>query len=369
MSAVQVSVCIPTYNGERFVADAVRSILQQTLTDFELLVVDDGSTDGTVGVVQGFTDPRLRMLQNPQRLGIPGNWNRCLALAQGEYLCLFHQDDVMLPENLERKVRMLAGDDTLNFVHSAVKVVREGVAPQPIGEWVEEATEDFVEDGVAYLRKLLLRGDCVCAPAVVARREKLLAVEGFDEQLGYACDYEMWMKLCVEGKVGFVAQPLVEYRWHRENASHAYQFERGAEEVAIAAANALQYYEGRTGRREEVVILREAVAVLSTVRVWLAHAERGREGWERGCHDLEQVAETLRSDISALQKHVAWLEEGKEALERKIERVRIDETRQGTAQRELFDWATQIKNLLVIRLLSRLGLLPALPVSKEGTHA
>jgi glycosyltransferase involved in cell wall biosynthesis/cell division protein FtsB len=368
MVAVQLSVCIPTYNGERFVAEAVQSILQQTLADFELLVVDDASTDGTVGVVQGFTDPRLRVIQNRQRLGIPGNWNRCLALAQGEYLCIFHQDDVMLPENLESKVRMLAGDDAMSFVHSAVKVVRDETVLQPLGEWVEEAAEDFVEDGAAYLRKLLLQGDCVCAPAVVARREKLLAVEGFDEQLGYACDYEMWMKLCVGGKVGFVAQPLVEYRWHQENASHSYQFERGAEEVATAAANALQYYEGRTGRREEVVILKEAVAVLSTVRVWLAHAERGRDGWERGCHNLEHVAEILRSDIAALQQHVAWLEESRGALEREIEKLRIEETRQGRALRELFDWATQMKKLRVIRLLSALGLLPALPVSEEGTH-
>ena len=97
MSAVKVSVCIPTYNGAEFVAKAIESVLAQTFADFELLVVDDSSDDTTVDIVCSFTDPRMRICQNERRLGIPGNWNHCLSLARGEYICLFHQDDVMLP--------------------------------------------------------------------------------------------------------------------------------------------------------------------------------------------------------------------------------------------------------------------------------
>ena len=115
-SARAVSVCLPTYNGAAYIETALRSILHQTYQDFELLVVDDGSTDATLDIVRSFSDPRIRLHRNPERLGIPANWNRCLELAGGAFVCLFHQDDAMLPENLERKVQLLSADETVGFV-------------------------------------------------------------------------------------------------------------------------------------------------------------------------------------------------------------------------------------------------------------
>src|SRR5919198_3077073 len=150
MDSVKISVCIPTCNGAEFVAKAVESVLAQTFTDFELLIVDDNSADTTVDIVRSFTDPRIRVHQNGKRLGIPGNWNRCLSLAQGEYICLFHQDDLMLPENLACKVRVLASDTTVGFVHSAAEILIETSAPVKLDNWIEGADHDFVTDGEEY---------------------------------------------------------------------------------------------------------------------------------------------------------------------------------------------------------------------------
>ena len=102
-----LSICVPTYNGQAYLAEALESILQQTYASFEVIVVDDGSTDKTLEIVQAFAaaDVRLRVYQNPQQRGIPGNWNECVRLARGQYVCVFHQDDVMLPNNLARKQR------------------------------------------------------------------------------------------------------------------------------------------------------------------------------------------------------------------------------------------------------------------------
>ncbi len=119
MKSISVSVCIPTYNGAAFLTEAIESVLSQSFRDFELLIVDDGSTDTTLDIARSFTDPRIAIYQNETQLGIPGNWNRCLSLARGEYICIFHQDDIMLPENLARKVEMLAADPTIAFVHSS----------------------------------------------------------------------------------------------------------------------------------------------------------------------------------------------------------------------------------------------------------
>jgi hypothetical protein len=327
MPPVKVSVCIPTYNGAVFVAQALESVLAQTLTDFELIIVDDCSTDATLEVVRGCVDTRLRVIENSQRLGIPGNWNRCLATARGEYLCVFHQDDIMLSHNLERKVQMLDANPAIGFVHSAVEVMREGSAPQPLGDWVEDAQKDFVQEGAVYFRKLLLGGDCVCAPAVVARRERVMELGGFDEDLGYACDYAMWMKLCVSGKVGFVAQPLIQYRWHQENASHAYRFERGAEECQIACERAVQYYGERTDRREESAALQDAVLAVGEWRGWAAELERGkawledqRQTWQRTAEEREEMLREQRGWVEELEKGKAWLEEQRQWWQAAAER-------------------------------------------------
>ena len=243
----RLSVCLPTYNGEAYVAEAVRSVLEQSYTDFELVAVDDGSSDRTLELLQTFGDPRLRIYQNPHQRGIPGNWNVAVGLARGEYVCVFHQDDVMLADNLARKMALFDADPSLSLVHSRAEAVVETGAPKRVAEWREKAETDFVEDGEAYFRKLLLHGDCICAPTVVVRREQLAAAGGFNETLGYACDYEMWMKLCLDGRVGFLHDTLVRYRWHADNASHNYQYERGVEECGRAMRAAVAHYTRRRG--------------------------------------------------------------------------------------------------------------------------
>jgi len=315
-TAFKVSVCIPTYNGAAFLGEAIKSVLAQSYPHFELLIVDDGSTDATVDIARSFTDPRIAIHQNEKRLGIPANWNRCMALAQGEYICIFHQDDVMMPENLLRKVMILDAEPTVTFVHSAVEILVEDHAPSVSTEWIEQATEDFTTGGQRYFRKLLLHGNCICAPTVLARRQQVLTLGGFDEALGFTPDYAMWMRLCIEGAVAFLCQSLVQYRWHESNASHHYRFERGAEEVSIASEKALQVYLVRTGWQEEGEVLRDALAALAKLRRESAELDRGKVWLEQQWKNWRQVAEerthTMREQqqwIQELEKGKAWLDE------------------------------------------------------------
>lgn len=275
---MQVSVCIPTYNGREFLADALRSVLSQTYADFELLVMDDDSTDGTRDVVQSFSDPRLRLHHNTRRYGLPGNWNRCLELASGEYVCIFHQDDLMLPENLAHKVQALDADASVMLVHSAAEVLVSPDAPAPLPSW--EGQADEVLDGSACLRKLVLEGNFICCPSVVVRRRPLLEAGGFCEQLGFACDYEAWMRLAALGRVVFLCRPLVRYRWHGNNASHVFAQGRADEEVATACRRALDYYAAHTGRREEAAALAAAWAALLRVK-------RVNDDFRNYIHELE----------------------------------------------------------------------------------
>ena len=332
----RLSVCLPTYNGEAYVTEAVRSVLEQSYTDFELVVVDDGSSDRTLDILQTFDDPRLRIYQNPQRRGIPGNWNAAVGLARGEFVCVFHQDDVMLAGNLVRKLALFDADPSLSLVHSGAEVVVEAGAPKRVAEWREKAETDFVEEGEAYFRKLLLYGVCICAPTVIVRREQLAALGGFNETLGYTCDYEMWMKLCVEGRVGFIHDTLVHYRWHADNASHNYQYERGVEECGRAMRAAVAYYTRRRGETPQAQLLAEAAEAVLEQREWAAELDRGRDWledqgqrWRELAEERERVVQEQQAWVGELEKGKVWLEAQRAAWQAQAdERERVVQEQQ-----------------------------------------
>lgn len=305
-----LSICLPTYNGEDYIEAALTSILTQSYTAFEVVIVDDGSTDRTLDLVCEVQDKRLRVYKNQQRRGIPGNWNECLRLARGEYVSVFHQDDLMLPNNLARKMELLTADPSISLVHSRAEAIIEAEAPTRLSDWMEKADTDFVRDGIEYFRKLVLQGDCICAPTVIARRELVLAAGGFDETLGYACDYEMWMKLCVGGRVGFLHENLVRYRWHARNASHVYQFERGVEECAQAMRNAVAYYREQTRQESTANLLAEAVEAAIEQRLWAAQLDRGRVWLEEQWRRWQELAEERGT---LLQEQREWIE-GRETV-------------------------------------------------------
>ena len=164
-------------------------------------------------------------------------------------------------------------------------------------------------DGVEYFRTLLLRGNRVCAPTVMARRRALLEQGGFDRDLGFACDYAMWLRLCLTYRVGFLTRPLVRYRWHGGNASHAYQFERGVEEITEAGRRALKLSQDQVTQSDGLV-LGEAFSALTKLRRWIGELERGKAWLEAQQASWRSVAETQTALIHELKSWIGELETG-----------------------------------------------------------
>src|SRR5271170_5563678 len=102
-----VTVLMPVHNGERYLAEAIESVLGQSAGDLELLIVDDGSTDRSAEICRDYRDPRIRLVQNPTHLGIVASLNRGLDLAAGAYVARMDSDDISLPERLEKQIRLL----------------------------------------------------------------------------------------------------------------------------------------------------------------------------------------------------------------------------------------------------------------------
>lgn len=213
MTAPQVSVCIPVYNPGTFLADALRSVLEQEFADFELIIVDDCSAEPVAPVVEQFRDSRIRFHRNSRNLGLVGNWNRCIELADGEYVTIFHQDDLMLPENLRAKAALLDATPNMGFVYS--NIVQIDSHGQRIGGHpIQQPELSLVMEGCALFELVAQTGNPVSCPSVMARSECYQRLGGFDARLPFATDLEMWLRIASHYDVGFLSMPLIASRVH-----------------------------------------------------------------------------------------------------------------------------------------------------------
>jgi glycosyltransferase involved in cell wall biosynthesis len=246
-----VSVCLPVYNGAAHIAESIESVLAQTYGNFRLIVSDNCSTDDTAAIVRSFGDHRITYVRNARNLGVVGNFNRCLSLADGEYVCIWAYDDVMLPENLERKVRILNENPGVAFVHSNVyQIDRQG---QILGEhWAEDSRRDYVEKGqeviARYLRNMV-DFSIVFIGSVLARRTCYERVGGYRCELPLTCDGEMWMRMLLFYDVACIGAPLVKYRIHPAMGTMAYHGPPYLEQHYLAARIILSEHKARLPQR------------------------------------------------------------------------------------------------------------------------
>src|SRR5690349_21068344 len=114
----KLSICIPSYNNAQFLPELFESILNQSFKDFELIFVDDCSTDKSIAVVRGFNDPRIKVFENKKNVGVVGNMNRCLLQAKGDYITIIGSDDALAEDSLKKRVTFLDQNPDIGFVCS-----------------------------------------------------------------------------------------------------------------------------------------------------------------------------------------------------------------------------------------------------------
>lgn len=212
MSQPLVSVIIPNYNYARFLPQAVDSVLQQTYSRVEVIVVDDGSQDDSAAVLAAYGD-RIRFFRQ-ENSGVTVARNRGAFAAAGEYLAFLDADDYWLPTKLERQMELYRRDPELGLTHCGVEEfdneVRQGCLPA--------RRLDGMEGWVA--RELLLFERAVIlggGSGLIMPRALFEEVGGFDQRLSTSADWELFYRLALRRRVGFVAEPLVRYRIHGAN--------------------------------------------------------------------------------------------------------------------------------------------------------
>jgi glycosyltransferase involved in cell wall biosynthesis len=207
-----VSVVLATYNYGRFLAESVGSVLDQTFRDLELIVVDDGSTDGTADVVRRFHgERRLTYIRQAHR-GPAAAFNRGLARARGRYLALHAADDAWLPTKLARQVAVLDSHPAVGLVYTdAVIVDADG---KPLRRHFQKPP---VSPAVGWVLPELLLNNFVPASSVLIRGDALARVGLHDERLEVCEDWDLWLRIAEHFPFAYVDEPLVTVRWHGRN--------------------------------------------------------------------------------------------------------------------------------------------------------
>lgn len=235
-SKPRVSVVMPVYNEERYLALALDSILCQTFEDFELIVIDDASTDGTASILAEYQarDPRIRVLTNAENRGVAANLNVGLRLARGELIARMDGDDICLPERLRAQVEFLDAHPDHVLVGAACRTID---AEGRVRKTDIEATETWEFSWISLFRPPLVHASAMFRAWLV--REKGLY---YNEQYRAAEDFDFWIRMLDYGKAASVARPLIFHRKHSQNASVRRFAEQKRESSAIAFHHLIRRY-------------------------------------------------------------------------------------------------------------------------------
>jgi glycosyltransferase involved in cell wall biosynthesis len=216
----QISVCIPVYNGADFIEIAINSVLQQTFTDFELIVIDNNSTDDTISVVSRFKDRRIKVIQNDSNIGLVPNWNRAVCLAKGQFIKVLPADDFLYPDCLMLQHAVLSKDENekislvcgrRNIVDHKGKILFDrGFSKQRKELDGFRAINDVIRSG----------GNIIGEGGAVMFRKSILKQSGvFSADIFYVLDLDLWLRMLLLGNLYVLPHIVSSFRISDSSAS------------------------------------------------------------------------------------------------------------------------------------------------------
>ena len=190
MSLLQISVVMPVYNGEKAVAKAVESILNQTLKDFELIIVDNKSTDNSVRIIKSLNDSRIKLIQNERNFGIATSLNIGIKHSKGQYIARMDADDISYPDRLEEQISFLGKNPGISVLGTYASLFNEkGRIWENLRPPVVPTLKDW------------LWGSKVIHASVMMKKQDVQDVGGYDPKTYRVEDYDLWLRMIIKGYV------------------------------------------------------------------------------------------------------------------------------------------------------------------------
>lgn len=313
-----ITVLMPVYNGAQYLSEAIQSILEQTFTDFELLIINDGSTDSTEEIIREFHDVRIRLVCNEKNLGLIRTLNRGIGMGQGRYIARMDCDDLSVPDRLARQLAFMEKHPEVGVCGSWVKAFRES----------EEQLWEYPVSN-AEIRCQLLFSNIFAHSSVMLRKSVLNShdLEYVSDDL-YAEDYGLWSRCMDVCSLANLSEPLLRYRLHESNTGvlHAGGQKRTVMKIqhtilkrmGVDAGEPkldLHYHIGRGG-------LTIGLDTLDQVDKWLTHLAKANRGssyfpepefertlglnWLNVCGSMQSLGPVVASRFSK-SEHIAGL--------------------------------------------------------------
>lgn len=207
---MKISVIMPVYNGEKYLREAIDSILNQTFTDFEFIIINDCSTDSTEDIIKSYDDSRIVYIKNEKNLGVAGTLNKGLDVAKGEYVARMDADDISLPARFEKQVSFMDKNSNIGVCGSQILIFEDN-EPEKIFAFSEKD---------AALRVDMLFNCAFAHPSVIIRKS-ILDNHNICYNLEYekAEDYRMWYDIMRVSKSHNIQEPLLKYRHHQSQVT------------------------------------------------------------------------------------------------------------------------------------------------------
>lgn len=221
----RVSVIMPVYNAEVFIAQAIDSILEQTFKSFEFIIINDGSTDASLKIIRSYNDPRIRVVSRKNK-GLVATLNEGIKLARGEYIARMDADDISYPDRFSQQVVYLDKNKDIDLVGSQIITMDEagnmskGIVSKPIDP----------ED----VRLLLGHGSIIAHPTVMMKLHSVKEVGGYREKYWPAEDYDLWLRMAEHGELANLPSVLLKYRISKKGISQSKGVEQSDESMRLA---------------------------------------------------------------------------------------------------------------------------------------
>ena len=273
--APAVSVLLPVYNSERYVRKAIESVLAQTFADFELLIIDDGSTDRSLDIVREYEakDSRVHIFSRENR-GLVSTLNELIEKSRGRYLARMDADDICLPDRFKKQVAFLDMHCECAIVGSFREVINSK------GQRIEIVSHPTHHDEIDQLH---LKGHCCFThPSVMLRKSVAISLDGYDPQFEMAEDLEFWLRLAECGKMANLPEVLIQYRVHDKAISEFHRLEnRRVAQLACERAWARRGINGKFEATEQwrPGSDRESRHKFALQYGWIAWGNRNRNTW------------------------------------------------------------------------------------------
>lgn len=212
MTVPMISVLMPVFNGEKYLAEAIESILNQTFTDFEFIIINDGSTDSTEKIILSYNDSRISYYKNKINLQLIETLNKGIKLSKGKYIARMDADDISYAKRFEKQLSFMEANKDVDICGTWIKIIG---SENEI--WRPPVNHDEIVAGMLF-------ESMIYHPTVMLKRDKLLGSKQlYSKEFRHAEDYEFWIRL---SRIGFrfanINEPLLEYRIHNNKIGRVY---------------------------------------------------------------------------------------------------------------------------------------------------